>query len=1077
MFDTSTAELIASAPALDGLDLTNLPKELTRTYSTIVSLRMRLREANVSEASTEELRDILARLERLGYAQEAFAAVAPDRANRAAAAFLAASAHQLRFSAERLQSPVRVRSQLAAEAIGPEIAATVMFLIADRVADAAQMSRSIQVEGSATVEDELRRAVADLARGNLTAIDSNTWSLDEAAKSNGDVDAVSLLWWRLLQGLRVLARDLLGIGEGSIATGESVGIFAEVRDLSVDVLDFGGESQVLSVFPGPHHLASLLHSADGVLRKAAVVGITTPAGTSSLEWASFLSSVARRRPYLWPNHQQALEAGYLSPGTSAVMSYPTGAGKSTLTELKIAVTRLSGKKIVYLAPTLALVAQVTNDLRQTFPEARGTSSDEMAQEDLSTVSVMTPERCLTLLGFNPDGFQEVGLLVFDECHILHPQDSSSRRSVDAMLCLLSFFRASPTADVLLVSAMIKNASELAEWISGLIQRSVLALPFNWKPTRQARGCVVYEGKRVSELQELISNNAASSATKAISAPVKRQLKARPFGMFSLLQTWNSKSQEDYALLPLLDKEIQLDATKFSASLAYLTSNRNEVAAEIAARSADQGIKTLIFAQTIPFCSSIQNKLDVLMKTPAVQLNALEKKQRAYAVLELGGEDFTYCQLEGRVASHHGLLLPSERSVNESLFRRADGISVLVATSTLAQGMNLPSQLVVIAGDDKYDLEKNKPQMLEAHNLLNAAGRAGRAGEAAEGMVILIPGKVVQYNETEHTLSARWFDLQAIFSNSDQCLELEDPLEPLLDQVHTAAHDSDLSDYLIRRLPIKLGEGEEIARSLLERSFGAFKHRQAGDEQWISQRVDAALSRRKAIIADPSSFGWEDELASTTGVLSSSCIKAIVKTMKSTITEPVGPPTLWIEWGLNWLLAHPSTLTDIVRPLTITGVFGKEFEGIESDEDKSRTVLSKIAKAVPLWIKGAPLREIEVLLKEKKPSLRCDTAREWALRLAPELAYFFSLVTQIYKKMREAGGEALVVLPLGFTVHGRCIREGFDSVEKLALYQVGNGLIPRVPVHQQWDQLGKNIPAASEYEPFSDVVRRVRLATR
>ena len=86
-------------------------------------------------------------------------------------------------------------------------------------------------------------------------------------------------------------------------------------------------------------------------------------------------------------------------------------------------------------------------------------------------------------------------------------------------------------------------------------------------------------------------------------------------------------------------------------------------------------------------------------------------------------------------------------------------------------MNLPSQLVVIAGDDKYDLEKNKLQMLEAHNLLNAAGRAGRAGEAAEGMVILIPGKVVQYDETERTLSARWFELQAIFSNSDQCLEL------------------------------------------------------------------------------------------------------------------------------------------------------------------------------------------------------------------------------------------------------------------------------------------------------------------
>lgn len=65
MFDTPTAELIAAAPPLEGLDLSDLPKELTRAYSTIVSLRMRLREANVSEAPREELRSVLERLERL----------------------------------------------------------------------------------------------------------------------------------------------------------------------------------------------------------------------------------------------------------------------------------------------------------------------------------------------------------------------------------------------------------------------------------------------------------------------------------------------------------------------------------------------------------------------------------------------------------------------------------------------------------------------------------------------------------------------------------------------------------------------------------------------------------------------------------------------------------------------------------------------------------------------------------------------------------------------------------------------------------------------------------------------------
>jgi DEAD/DEAH box helicase/Helicase conserved C-terminal domain len=1075
MFDAPTAQLIASAPALDGLDLTSLPKDLTKAYSTIVSLRMRLRHANADSPSAGEIEDILGRLERLGYAQEAFAAIAPDRANRASAAYVAATAHQLRFSAQRLQDPKERTTQITLAAIGPEIAATIMFLIADRVADAAQMSRSIRFEGSETIEEQLRRAIVDLAQGNLNGIRSNTWHPPEAEVFHVDLSAVALLWWRLLQGLRILAGDLLGLGDAPILEGRSASVFAEVRDLSVQVVEFGGDSQVMSVFPGPHHMASLLYCADGVLRKAAVVGLQNPPEIDSPGWSKFLASLARRRPYLWPNHQEAIGSGYLTPGISTVMSFPTGAGKSTLTELKIAVTKQSGKKVAYLAPTLALVSQVAADLRKTFPEARGASGDEMSEEDLSSVAVMTPERCLTLLGFNPEGFGEVGLLVFDECHIIHPQAGSSRRSVDAMLCLLGFLRASPSADVLLVSAMVKNAKELAEWLTSLLGREVLALPSNWKPTRQARGCVVYDGVRVNQLKQLIAQDASTKTTASISAPTKRQLTARPLGMFSLHQTWTSTTMEDYALLPLLDTEVHLDAKKVSQTLAYLTSNRNAVAAEITARSGDQGVKTLVFAQTIPFCSSIQKKVTDTMSRPKAKLNSAERRQRDFAVAELGGEEFTYCELEGRVASHHGLLLPSERSVNESLFRRPDGVSVLVATSTLAQGMNLPSQLVVIAGDDKYDVELEKPQMLEAHNLLNAAGRAGRAGEAAEGMVILIPGKVVEFHENQHSLSGRWFELQAIFSNSDQCLDLEDPIEPLLDQIHNGAEDANLSDYLIRRLPIKIGEGEELARALLEKSFGAFRHRRAGDVDWIEQRIHAALARRRSIIAEPSSFGWEDELASTTGVLSSSCIKAIAEEIRKSLKDPSGHPTTWIRWGLDWLLANPSIVTDIVRPLTITGVFGKEFDGIETDEAKPKALLKLIAKALPLWIGGAALRDIEQILKPHRPSPKCDTAREWALRFAPELAYFFSLVTQIYKKVRQSEGELEVVLPLGFAMHGRCVREGFDLVEKLALFQAENGSVPRVAIHQRWATGGTTGITADEYESFSGLVRRVKRA--
>ena len=110
---------------------------------------------------------------------------------------------------------------------------------------------------------------------------------------------------------------------------------------------------------------------------------------------------------------------------------------------------------------------------------------------LPEVIVTTPERCLMLLTTQPDAFADLGLIVFDECHLLHPRDAErSRRSVDAMLAILNLSIAAPEADLLLLSAMMKNADEIAQWVQDLTGRACLALSLAWKPTRQVRGSVV-----------------------------------------------------------------------------------------------------------------------------------------------------------------------------------------------------------------------------------------------------------------------------------------------------------------------------------------------------------------------------------------------------------------------------------------------------------------------------------------------------------------------------------------------------------------------------------------------------------
>ena len=138
---------------------------------------------------------------------------------------------------------------------------------------------------------------------------------------------------------------------------------------------------------------------------------------------------------------------------------------------------------------------------------------------------------------------------------------------------------------------------------------------------------------------------------------------------------------------------------------------------------------------------------------------------------------------GGAASHHGLLLREERELHEALFKRPDGIDALFATSTLAQGMNLPSEVVIISGDSRFDPGADKMKKLEAHELLNAAGRAGRAGEGAQGFVLLVPSKVIDFDDQNNQISGHWMELQAIFEQADQCLVIEDPLRNLLDQIH------------------------------------------------------------------------------------------------------------------------------------------------------------------------------------------------------------------------------------------------------------------------------------------------------
>ena len=110
-------------------------------------------------------------------------------------------------------------------------------------------------------------------------------------------------------------------------------------------------------------------------------------------------------------------------------------------------------------------------------------------------------------------------------------------------------------------------------------------------------------------------------------------------------------------------------------------------------------------------------------------------------------------------------------------------------------------------------------------------------------MLVVPSNIINIDDDDNTIHRHWMSLQSIFSQSDQCLTIDDPLTGLLDRIHNHAHEGN-EDYFLARLPIGEGDApDEPARAMIRRSFAAYRKRCEGKAEWIENRIDAALARR------------------------------------------------------------------------------------------------------------------------------------------------------------------------------------------------------------------------------------------
>ena len=452
MFDPVTAEFIRAAPALPGLNPAELPQRLTRQYAELVARRLR-RAEGAEDAADDAAVDGEWPLARIADAYEIVVSVQHNADYRRAAAFVAGTAHQILAQDVEYTDAAGSAAIMARDRIHPSIAAAVLFLAAEQYADAHEAARFIRPEHCEQdyVCTILAEDIRDLARGHFQSILDRAQRRPAAFFTDGPLEqrGVTALFEGLIVGVELFAAEVLAEDRPEKAAGPFEGAraaFARVLDLaSLEHGRLGDLSEnFLTTYPGPRHLASLLLAAYGSIAGAAVTRLKPPEGSDEDYWRSWLRHRANAAPFVWPNHREAIAKGFHEAGKSAVLVLPTGAGKTTVSCLKIAAVLASGKSVVFIAPTHALVDQLTDDLQKVFPESlEGSvvSSDFdrlfASGTNFESIEVMTPERCLALLSYAPEAFENVGLLVFDECHLLSPV-SNLRRALDGMFCVLAF---------------------------------------------------------------------------------------------------------------------------------------------------------------------------------------------------------------------------------------------------------------------------------------------------------------------------------------------------------------------------------------------------------------------------------------------------------------------------------------------------------------------------------------------------------------------------------------------------------------------------------------------------------------
>ena len=411
---------------------------------------------------------------------------------------------------------------------------------------------------------------------------------------------------------------------------------------------------------------------------------------------------------------------------NVLITAPTGSGKTLPIEFKISEYTNNKKKLIYISPIKSLSNQKYHEFSKFIKNHNiditiGIMTGDIKLNPTADLIIMTAEifrnaiitKNITTSNwiYNP---YEIDCVILDEVHFINNND---RGTVwEEILINLD-----PKIQLLMLSATITGAEQLGTWIGNLKQVKCNLIKHNKRPvplshyifipqTMQNQNNLFLESELMCFLEDKTWNEGVFNKASNIINKYYEKHENTNAPFFQLIDYLFEKELTPANIFLLDKKKIEQYAKNIKGNFTT-------------------------YEETI----KIKNEWKNYLHKHVEKYEKTTEWNNLYSLVIKG------------IGYHHAGMIPMLKEIVEILYSQGL-IKFLLATETLAMGVNMPTKVSVFC--NIYKKDNTSKRLFRSDEYIQMAGRAGRRGKDTIGKVIILPIiKFIKEHEAKNMITS------------------------------------------------------------------------------------------------------------------------------------------------------------------------------------------------------------------------------------------------------------------------------------------------------------------------------------